>query len=197
MGDLTSSPAVSAETSITDILVAWGGGDEDALERLLPLVHDELRRLARYQMHGERAGHTLQTTALVNEAYLRLVELGRMRWQDRAHFFSMAARFMRRVLVDHARARHSQKRGGGVPHVPIEDTVVAALERGSDLVALDEALSVLAQVDPRKSRVIELRFFGGLDVAETAEILGVSVETVTRDWRMAKVWLLRHLSREP
>jgi RNA polymerase sigma factor (TIGR02999 family) len=197
MGDSLAAARSSADASITDLLVAWGGGDPSALERLLPIVHDELRRLARRQMHGERSGHTLQTTALVNEAYLRLVELGRMRWQDRTHFFSMSARVMRRVLVDHARARRSQKRGGDVPHVPVEDTLVAAPVAGPDLIALDEALDALAKVDPRKSRVIELRFFGGLDVAETAEALDVSVETVARDWRMAKVWLLRELSRRP
>jgi RNA polymerase sigma factor (TIGR02999 family) len=186
-----SSPS---DNSITELLIAWNAGDQSALDRLLPIVNDELRRLARRHMQGERDGHTLQTTALVNEAYLRLVELGRLRWQDRTHFFSMTARLMRRVLVDHARAHRSQKRGGGQPHVPVEDAVLRAPERGPDLVALDEALEALAAVDPRKTQVIELRFFGGFDVAETADVLGVSVETVARDWRVAKVWLLRELS---
>jgi RNA polymerase sigma factor (TIGR02999 family) len=194
MTELSARGPAGADNSITELLVAWGGGDATALERLLPMVHADLRKLARHQMHGERAGHTLQTTALVNEAYLRLVELGQMRWQDRVHFFSMAARLMRRILVDHARAQQSQKRGGRLPHVSVEDTAVLAPQRGPDLVALDEALEALAAVDPRKSQVIELRFFGGLDVAEAAEALGVSPETIARDWRMAKVWLLRELS---
>lgn len=161
----------------------------------MPLVHQELRRLARSQMRGERDNHTLQTTALVNEAFLRLIDLRRIRWQDRAHFLALSAQLMRRVLVDHARSRNYRKRGGGVARVVLDDVVVAAPERGADLVALDEALEDLARVDPRKSRVVELRFFGGLSVEETAEALHVSPETVMRDWRLAKVWLLREISR--
>ena len=180
---------------VTSLLVAWGAGDQSALDRLVPMVHAELRRLARRQMRGERRGHTLQTTALVNEAYLRLVDLTRVRWQDRAHFFAMSATLMRRILVEHARSRQSAKRGGGAQTVSLEEAADVSLERAVDLVALDDALQALAAVDSRKSRVIELRFFGGLSVKETAEALNVSVETVARDWRLAKVWLLRELDR--
>lgn len=180
---------------VTDLLVAWRGGDAQAFDRLLPLVHAELLRLARRQMSRERAEHTLQTTALVNEAYLRLVDLSRVQWQDRGHFFAMAARVMRRILVDHARARRQQKRGGGIRPAPLELTPEVAVERGQDLVALDDALQALAVVDARKAQVVELRFFGGLTVEETAEALAVSVETVGRDWRLAKLWLLRELGR--
>lgn len=180
---------------VTELLLAWGRGDRSALDELMPLVHQELRRLARSQMHRERDNHTLQTTALVNEAFLRLIDLRRIRWQDRAHFLALSAQLMRRVLVDHARSRNYQKRGGGEPPVVLDDVVVAAPERGADLVALDDALEGLARMDPRKSKVIELRFFGGLSVEETAEALSVSVETVMRDWRLAKVWLLREISR--
>ena len=180
--------------NVTELLLAWGNGDRSALDDLVPLVHQELRRLARLQMRGERHNHTLQTTALVNEAFLRLIDLSRIRWQDRAHFLALSAQLMRRILVDHARSRNYQKRGGGVDTVTLDDTVVAAPERGADLVALDDALEVLARVDPRKSRVVELRFFGGLSAEETAETLNVSAETVLRDWRLAKVWLLREIS---
>lgn len=180
---------------VTDLLLAWGSGDRSALDELMPLVHQELRRLARLQMRGERDNHTLQTTALVNEAFLRLIDLRRIRWQDRAHFLALSAQLMRRILVDHARSRNYQKRGGGVATIALEDVFVAPTERGTDLVALDDALDDLARVDPRKSQVIELRFFGGLSVEETAEALNVSPETVTRDWRLAKVWLLREISR--
>ena len=180
---------------VTALLVAWGGGDESALEQLMPLVHVELRRLARREMGRERPNHTLQTTALVNEAYIRLIDLSRVRWQDRAHFFAMSARVMRRILVDHARTRLSQKRGGGAPRVSIDEALAVAPERGLDLVALDDALQALAVMDERKSRVVEMRFFAGLSVEETAEALHVSAETVMRDWRLAKVWLLRELSR--
>jgi RNA polymerase sigma factor (TIGR02999 family) len=179
---------------VTELLLAWGNGDRSALDELMPLVHQELRRLARSQMRGERDNHTLQTTALVNEAFLRLVDLRRIRWQDRAHFLALSARLMRRVLVDHARSRNYQKRGGGTPTVALDDVLLAPAERTADLVALDDALDALAHVDLRKSRVIELRFFGGLSVEETAEALHVSPETVMRDWRLAKVWLLREVS---
>ena len=178
---------------ITDLLVAWSGGDEHALETLMPLVHGELRRLARRQMAGERQGHTLQTTALINEAYLRLVDLTRVRWQDRAHFLAMSARLMRRILVDHARSRLYAKRGGGAATVSLDESLVVTNDARPDLVALDDALQALAAVDVRKSQVVEMRFFGGLSVEETAEALGVSPETVMRDWRLAKVWLLREL----
>jgi RNA polymerase sigma factor (TIGR02999 family) len=180
---------------VTELLLAWGRGDRSALDALMPLVHQELRRLARLQMRSERDNHTLQTTALVNEAFLRLVDLRRIRWQDRAHFLALSARLMRRVLVDHARSRNYQKRGAGAATVALDDVLVAPRDRGADLVALDDALEDLARVDPRKSQVVELRFFGGLSVEETAEALGVSAETVARDWRLAKVWLLREISR--
>jgi RNA polymerase sigma factor (TIGR02999 family) len=179
---------------VTELLLAWGRGDRFALDELLPIVHQELRRLARLQMRGERNNHTLQTTALVNEAFIRLVDLRRIRWQDRAHFLALSARLMRRILVDHARSRNYQKRGGGATSVTLDDTLLASPERGTDLVALDDALQDLARVDRRKSEVVELRFFGGLSVEETAEALKISAETVSRDWRLAKVWLLREVS---
>jgi len=179
---------------VTRLLRAWGQGEDAALEELLPLVYQELRRLARRYMFGERPGHTLQTTALVNEAYLRLVNSRQVNWQNRAHFFAISAQLMRRILVDYARARGSQKRGGGVPKVTLDEELMAPQEKGHDLVALDDALKRLALVDERKGRVVELRFFGGLDVKETAEVLKVSKETVMRDWKLAKVWLLRDLS---
>jgi RNA polymerase sigma-70 factor (ECF subfamily) len=180
--------------NVTELLLAWSNGDRSALDDLVPLVHQELRRQARLQMRGERDNHTLQTTALVNEAFLRLIDLRRIRWQDRAHFLALSAQLMRRILVDHARSRNCQKRGGGVDTVTLDDLVVAAPQRGGDLVALDDALEVLARVDPRKSQVVELRFFGGLSAEETAETLNVSPETVLRDWRLAIVWLLREIS---
>ena len=179
--------------SFTALLTAWSGGDESALRELMPLVEAELRNLARRLMRGERGGHTLQTTALVNEAYLRLVDVTRVRWEDRAHFFAMSARLMRRILVDHARSRAYFKRGGGARHVSLDEALVGA-GKGADLVALDDALAALALIDERKSQVVELRFFGGLTVDETAETLHISPETVARDWRFAKTWLLRELS---
>jgi RNA polymerase sigma factor (TIGR02999 family) len=181
---------------ITELLVAWGGGDESALDRLMPIVYDELRRLAHRYMSNERPGHTLQTTALVNEAYLRLVSWREARWQNRAHFFAVSAQMMRRILVDFARDRKYLKRGGGALQVSLADAASLTEQRASDLVALDEALTALAEVDPRKAQVVEMRFFGGLSVEEVAEVLKVSKETVMRDWRLAKVWLLRELGRE-
>jgi RNA polymerase sigma factor (TIGR02999 family) len=181
---------------VTELLVAMGRGDASAIERLMPLVHAELRRVARRQMRRERQGHTLQTTALVNEAYLRLIDVTRVDWQDRAHFFAMSARLMRRILVDHARSRQFLKRGGGAEMLPLEAAGVISFERPADLVALDDALTALAAVDARKGQVVELRFFCGFSVEETAEALAVSPETVMRDWRLAKVWLLRELRRE-
>ena len=189
----TPSPNGS-RAHVTELLLAWGTGDRAALDELVPIIHEELRRLARHQMRGERDNHTLQTTALVNEAFLRLVDLRRIRWQDRAHFLALSARLMRRILVDHARSRSYQKRGGGAANVTLDESLVAFPERSVDLVALDDALEDLARVDARKSQVVELRFFGGLSVEETAEALKVSPETVTRDWRLAKVWLLREIS---
>ena len=185
----------SSPTHVTDLLVAWSGGDEQALEKLMPLVHGELRRLARRQMAGERQGHTLQTTALINEAYLRLIDLTRIRWQDRAHFLAISARLMRRILVDHARTRRYAKRGGGAAKVSLDEALVVTSDPRPDLVALDDALKALAAVDSRKSQVVEMRFFGGLSVEETAEALGVSPQTVMRDWHLAKVWLLRELGK--
>ena len=179
--------------AVTDLLRAWADGDEGALERLTPLVEAELRRLARGYMRRERRGHTLQTTALVNEAFLRLTDARRVRWQDRAHFLGISARLMRRVLVDHARSRGYLKRGGGARRVTLDEGIVRAEEPALDMVALDRAMDALAAADARKCRVVELRYFGGLSVEETAEALGVSSDTVKRDWRLAKLWLLREL----
>jgi RNA polymerase sigma factor (TIGR02999 family) len=170
-------------------LVDWGHGDEAALERLIPLVHRELHQIARQCMAGERAGHSLQATALVNEAYLRLVDAAHVNWQDRAHFLAVAARTMRRILVDHARITVAQKRGGGATKVSFDDALVVAEEPRQDFIALDDALQALAAFDERKGRVIELRFFGGMSVEETAAVLGVGPDTVMRDWRIAKAWL--------
>jgi RNA polymerase sigma factor (TIGR02999 family) len=183
--------------SATALLRAWGGGDEHALEQLVPLIDAELRRLARGYMARERLGHTLQTTALVNEAYLRLVDARQVPWADRAHFVAIAARLMRRVLVDHARARGMQKRGAGTYTVPLDDAMAVAPPLDLDLLLLDRALDALAAVDERKSRVIEMRFFGGMTVEETAAVLGVSPDTVKRDWRLAKLWLLREMDGAP
>ncbi len=180
---------------ITDLLLEWRAGDTRALDRLIPLVYEELRRLARHYMAAERRGHTLQTTALINEAYLRLIDQGEMRWQNRAHFFAVAAQAMRHVLVDYARARHAAKRGGGAPKPSLEEAPLVAQKQAPELVALDDALRDLAAVDPRKSHVVELRYFGGLSVEETAEVLGVSPVTVMREWRTAKAWLLRAISQ--
>jgi RNA polymerase sigma factor (TIGR02999 family) len=180
---------------ITGLLLAWGDGDSEALERLTPLVYQELRRLARGYMRGERAGHALQTTALVNEAYLRLIDAGRMRWQNRAHFFAVSAQLMRHILVDFARARRNQKRGGEAAQVSLDEALTIAPERGSELIALDDALTALAKLDERQSKVVELRFFGGLTEPEIAEVLKVSPRTVNSDWSLARSWLLRELSK--
>lgn len=179
---------------VSNLLRAWSDGDRNALEKLTPIVYEELHRLARYYMSGERTGHSLQTTALVNEAYLRLTDYKRMRWQNRAHFFAVSAQLMRRILVDHAR-RHNLKRGAGIQHVSLEDTAAVG-EPDEDLVALDEALQALARFDSRKARVVELRFFGGLNVDETAEVLKVSSITVMRDWSSARAWLYREMKGE-
>jgi RNA polymerase sigma-70 factor, ECF subfamily len=187
---------LGAAANATTLLLAWGRGDETALDQLIPLVHDELRRLARRHMAGERVGHTLQATALVNEAYLRLIEVNQVRWQNRAHFFAMASRVMRRILVDAARARGYQKRGAGAEKVSLDEALLISGEPRQELIALDDALNALAAFDLRKSQVVEMRFFGGLSVEETAEALHVSADTVMRDWRLAKVWLVRELSGE-
>jgi RNA polymerase sigma factor (TIGR02999 family) len=178
---------------VTQLLIDWTRGDETALQRLLPVVHDELRQLARRQMAGERPGHMLQATALVNEAYLKLVDLRKMQWQDRAHFFAMASRLMRRILVDAARARSYQKRGSGVPHATFDEAMNVGLDQPKVLVALDDALDALSEVNERQSRVVEMRFFGGLNIEETAAVLKVSPETVKRDWKAARTWLMREL----
>jgi len=182
--------------AVTELLRAWSEGDDGALDRLVPLVEAELRRLARGYLGRERRGHTLQITALVNEAFLRLTDARHVRWQDRAHFLGISARLMRRVLVDYARRRGFQKRGGGAQRVTFDEGLVASPDPALHIVALDGALEALAQVDVRKSRVVELRFFGGLTVEETAEVLNVSPDTVKRDWRLAKLWLLRELEGE-
>jgi RNA polymerase sigma factor (TIGR02999 family) len=180
---------------ITGLLKAWAEGDNAALERLTPLVYDELRRIARRYMAKERAGNSMQATALVNEAFLRLVEIDKVRWQDRAHFFAVSAQMMRRILVDAARARASEKRGGAVVKVDLNESIDAMPDRGRELVALDEALNALAQLDPRKAKVVEMRFFGGLSVDETAEVLKISGQSVMRDWKLARVWLMREMGR--
>jgi RNA polymerase sigma-70 factor, ECF subfamily len=184
------------EHRVTALLRAWSEGDDTALERLTPIVYQELRRLAHRQMKGEWAQQTLQTTALVNEAYLRLVDAQRVGWKDRAHFFAISAQIMRRILIDYSR-RHNQKRGAGVPHVLLEQVELPVVIEDPDLVALDEALDALEQFDPRKAKVVELRFFGGLSVEEAAEVLKVSPITVIRDWNNAKAWLYRELTTGP
>ncbi len=181
---------------VTQLLKAWSQGDQAALERLMPLVYEELRRVARRYMGRERDGHTLQTTALVNEAYLRLIDASQVEWQSRAHFFAVSAQLMRRILVDYARAHNYVKRGGEVHHVSLDEAAVFSAEQAPDLVALDDALTDLAALDQRKSQVVELRFFGGLSVNETAEALKVSPRTVMSDWSLAKAWLLREISNE-
>ena len=181
-------------TGVTELLGAWREGDRDALARLVPLVHRELHKIAARCMAGERKEHSLQATALVNEAYVRLVDAQQVQWQNRAHFLAMAARMMRRVLVDAARTKHAQKRGGEAVSVTFTESLEVANAPALDVLALDDALKVLAKIDKRKSRVIELRFFGGLSIEETSAVLGVSGDTVRRDWRLAKAWLKRELA---
>jgi RNA polymerase sigma-70 factor, ECF subfamily len=185
----------TAPHQVTALLQAWGSGDETALQELAPIVESHLRRVARRYMRRERAGQTLQPTALVNEAYLRLADLGHVHLSDRAHFFALSARLMRRILVDLARAKGNQKRGGDVRRVSVDEGRVVSPEPGADLVAVDEALAAFATVDPRRAQVVELRVFGGLSVAETAAALQVSPDTVMRDWKVAKVWLARELAK--
>lgn len=179
---------------VTQLLQAWSDGKQEALDTLAPLVYDELHRLARHYMSGERVGHPLQTTELVDEAYVRLIDWKNVRWQNRAHFFGVAAQMMRRILVDIARSRNYAKRGGDVCRVSLAEAADISLERGEDLIALDEALQSLATIDQRKSRIVELRFFGGLSVDETAEVMKISPRTVMREWSLAQAWLYRELS---
>ena len=183
-----------AQPDVTALLLAWSQGDSSALDQLTPVVYKELHRLARHYIEQERPGHTLQTTALVHEAYLRLVDVNRMHWSNRAHFFAVSAQVMRRILVEFARRRHREKRGGDVGRLSLDEGIDVSVERGPDLLALDDALRTMAAMDPRMSQVVELRFFGGLTVEETGEVLKISPETVMRDWKSAKVWLLRELS---
>lgn len=191
------SLASSRPRDLTELLVAWRGGESSALDRLVPLVYAELRRVAHRHLRGERPEHDLQTTAIVHEAYLRLIDVHGVRWQNRAHFFAIASQLVRHILVDAARARGAKKRGGDISHVLLDETAVPSPERGADLLALDAALLELATIDPRKARVVELRYFGGLSVQETAEVLKVSPDTVMTDWHMAKLWLLRELGHGP
>jgi RNA polymerase sigma factor (TIGR02999 family) len=184
---------MESQTDLTELLLAWNEGDDDALRRLIPLVHDELRRLAHRYMAGERDDHLLQTTALVNEAFLRLVDSSRVKWRNRAHFFAVSAQLMRRILVDFARARDVTKRGGDLVRVDFDEALTVSRQPSGELIALDDALNALARFDHRKSQVVELRFFGGLSVEETAEVLSISSDTVIRDWNFAKVWLLREM----
>ena len=186
--------ALSPE-QVTQLLQAWSQGEESALEKLVPLVHEELHRLAHAYMGREHPGHVLQTTALVNEAYLRLTDSKPQRWQNRAHFFAISAKLMRQILVDFARSRHRQKRGAGIQPVSLDEALVLTNEREPDLVALDDALNALAVVDQQKSQVVELRFFGGLSVEETAEVLKVSADKVMRDWSLSRSWLYREMSQ--
>jgi RNA polymerase sigma factor (TIGR02999 family) len=181
---------------VTQLLLAWSQGEQSALPKLIPLVHAELSRLAHHYMSGERTGHTLQTTALVNEAFLRLVDSSQVRWQNRAHFFAVSAQLMRRILVDFARSRHYQKRGGGAQQVALDEAMLMFEGPDLDIVVLDAALDALTAVDARKSKVVEVRFFGGLTEEEAAEVLKVSPETVRRDLRLAKAWLMREMNKE-
>lgn len=192
----SNTPSRSSDsTKVTGLLLAWRGGDADALQRLIPLVHEELRRIARRFMRKERAGHSFQSAALVNEAYLRLIDAQSVDWQNRAHFFAITSNLMRRILVDLARQRQARKRGGSAERVVLDEALVAGPEGRDDLIALDEALTALASMDERKGKVVEMRFFGGLSEAEIAEALGVSRETVRRDWRLSRAWLLRFLRK--
>lgn len=184
----------SPSKELTGLLLDWSEGDQSALEKLTPLVHEELRRLAHHYMRLERPGHTLQTTALVNEAYLRLIDQKGVHFANRSHFFALAATLMRHILVDHARQRQNLKHGGGAERISLDETLIVSANRNENLIALDEALNKLTAIDPRKGKVIELRFFGGLSVDETAEALGVSAVTVMREWSMAKAWLYNSLN---
>ena len=190
---MAPQPDQPAEGDMSTLLRAWSGCDQGALDRLTPIDYDELRRLARRYMRGERPGHSIQATALVNEASMRLIEYKRMEWQSRAHFFAVSAQLMRRILVKHAR-RHNLKRGGGPQHVGLDETSKVGDGSNTEMVAFDDAMNEVARIDPRKAQVVEMRFFGGLSVEETAEVLKVSVPTVMRDWNIAKAWLYRELN---
>ena len=180
---------------VTRLLLAWRHGRQDALDELIPIVYEDLRRQAHHYLKREQTGHSLQTTALINETYLRLLDCNSVSWKNRAHFFAVTARMMRRILVNYARSRRSQKRGGGLEKTALDQKLTFSIARDSDLVALDDALNELALRDERRSRVVELRFFGGLSIEETAEVLGVCPDTVVRDWRLAKVWLAREVKK--
>lgn len=193
---MPGSSDTPSKLEVTQLLKAWGTGDDKALDKLTPVVQQELHRMAHRCMSRERPGHTLQTTALVNEVYLRLVDVNAVEWQDRAHFFAISARMMRRILTDFARSRNYQKRGAGAVQVSFDEALIVTPEKDGDIMALDEALTEFAVLYPRQSQVVELRFFGGLEVKETAEALKISPETVKRDWRFAKAWLRRSLSGE-
>jgi RNA polymerase sigma factor (TIGR02999 family) len=188
------NPKADSKEQVTRLLLAWSNGDPAALDTLVPIVHGQLRGLARRCMAGERAGHTLQTNALVNEAYLRMVDMRRVEWRDRAHFFAIAARIMRRILVDMARAKRFKKRGGEMSRVTLDEALLPSSSPAYDVLGVDAALEALAAMDPRRGKVVELRIFGGLSVEETAAALGVSTDTVSRDWKLAKAWLARHLA---
>ena len=183
-------------SEVTQLLIDWSRGDQAALEQLIPLIHAELRRLARYHMGRENPGHTLQTSALINEAYIRLVDQQNVPWQNRAHFLAVSAQVMRHILIDHARSHTAAKRGGGALKVPLDEAMALNDQRANELLALDDALKSLAAMDARKSQIIELRFFGGLSIEETAEAMKISRITVTREWRSAKAWLRREMNRD-
>ena len=180
---------------ITELLIAWSGGDKNALDQVMQIVYEELHRLAHRHLAKERQDHTLQTTALVNEAYLKLIDQKRVKWQSRSHFFALSSQLMRRILVDYARARQYAKRGGGASALPLDEALIVAPERAAEMIALDEALTELAKHDERKARVVELRFFAGMSIEETAELLRVSPGTVMKDWTLAKAWLQREMER--
>lgn len=192
----SASMTTGSADNLTGLLIEWGQGNKAALDKLTPLVYEEIRRIAHRYMQSEREGHTLQTTALVNEAYLRLADQQKIEWQNRAHFFAVTAKVMRHILIDHARRRHYAKRGGEAHQVALEEGVSMSQPRAAELVALDEALNELARLDPRKSQVVELRYFGGLSLEETAKVLEVAPITVRRDWRAAKAWLYRRMMDE-
>src|SRR5262245_42935358 len=187
---------VPSPNEVTRLLLQWSGGDRAALDKLMPLVYEELRRLAHHYMAGERPGHTLQTTAIVHEAYLQLIDQRNVQWQNRAHFFGIAAHLMRRILANYARSRGYAKRGGGAHKVSLDKAMTVSEERAADMVALDDALTAVVEIDPRKSQMIEMRFFGGLSIEETAEVMGLSPGTVMREWTLAKAWLRREISKE-
>jgi len=186
----------SSSQELTHLLLAWSQGEREALDRLIPVIYAELRRIAHSYIRGERRGNTLQTTALVNEAYLRLIDCSRVNWQNRAHFLAVSAQLMRRILIDYARSRGYQKHGGAMERISLKESQIVSAGRDPDLVELDEALQALAAVDARKSQVVELRFFGGMTAEETAEVLGVSPDTVLRDWKLARTWLAREMKKQ-